>query len=100
MCLYFYNKFPNKRTKLKIMSNTKKEIMAQKVKEYESALFKYVYKISENRTIFFYDMLSDFSISIWLTILSDIWQYIHLFFYIYNENVSNYLFFISSNFIN
>ena len=76
------------------MSNIKREKMGQKIKEYESALFKKLYKINENANIFFYDMISDFSVSIWFPFLSDLIQYIHIFFYPFNENVRNIINFI------
>ena len=72
------------------MSSMKKEIMAQKIKEYESTLYKYFFEINEKANSFFYDMLNDFSVSIWFTILSDLIQYIHIFFYPFKENVSYY----------
>ena len=75
------------------MSNVKREIMAQRIKEYESALFKNLYKISENANTFYYDLLNDFSVSIWFPILSDLLQYIHIFFYLFKENVSLFLFY-------
>ena len=75
------------------MSNVKREIMNQKIKEYESALFKHLYRINENANTFFYDILNDFSVSIWFPILSDLLQYIHIFFYIFKENVSLFLFY-------
>ena len=70
------------------MSSMKKEIMAQKIKEYESTLYKYFFEINEKANSFFYDMLNDFSVSIWFPILSDLIQYIHIFFYPFKENVS------------
>ena len=75
------------------MSNVKREIMNQKIKEYESSLFKHLYRISENANTFFYDILNDFSVSIWFPILSDLLQYIHIFFYLFKENVSLFLFY-------
>ena len=42
------------------MSSMKKEIMAQKIKEYESTLYKYFFEINEKANSFFYDMLNDF----------------------------------------
>ena len=72
------------------MSSIKKEIMAQKIKEYESTLYKYFFEINEKANSFFYDMLNDFSVSIWFPILSDLIQYIHIFFYPFKENVSYY----------
>jgi hypothetical protein len=75
------------------MSNVKREIMNQKIKEYESSLFKHLYRINENANTFFYDILNDFSVSIWFPILSDLLQYIHIFFYIFKENVSLFLFY-------
>ena len=75
------------------MSNVKREIMNQKIKEYESTLFKHLYRINENANTFFYDILNDFSVSIWFPILSDLLQYIHIFFYIFKENVSLFLFY-------
>jgi hypothetical protein len=70
------------------MSNVKREIMAQKIKEYESNIYKHLYKISENANTFFYDILNNFSVSIWFPLLSDLLQYIHIFFYPFKENVS------------
>ena len=75
------------------MSNVKREIMNQKIKEYESALFKHLYRINENANTFYYDILNDFSVSIWFPILSDLLQYIHIFFYLFKENVSLFLFY-------
>ena len=72
------------------MSSMKREIMDQKIKEYESTLYKNLFKLNENVNTFFYDMLEDFSVSIWFTILSDLIQYIHIFFYPFKENVSYY----------
>ena len=72
------------------MSSMKREIMAQKIKEYESTLYKNLFKLNENVNTFFYDMLEDFSVSIWFTILSDLIQYIHIFFYPFKKNVSYY----------
>ena len=76
------------------MSDVKKEIMAQKIKQYESAIFKYLFKVTENRNTFFYDMLNDFSVSIWFPILSCLIQYFHIFFFIFKENVRYSLLFI------
>ena len=73
------------------MSSMKKGIMAQKIKEYESTLYNNLLKVNENINTFFYDMLEDFSVSIWFPILSDLIQYIHIFFYPFKENVSYFL---------
>ena len=75
------------------MSNMKREIMAQKIKEYESNLYNILFKVSERANGFFYDMLKDFSTSIWFSILSDLIQYIHILIYLFNENVSYYFLF-------
>ena len=75
------------------MSNVKREIISQKIKEYESNIFKQLYKLNENVNTFFYDLLSDFSVSIWFPILSDLLQYIHIFFYPFKENVSIFFFY-------
>ena len=78
------------------MSSMKREIMAQKIKEYESALYKNLFKVNEKANAFFYDMLEDCSVSIWFPILSDLIQYIHIFFYPFKKKVSylNLLYFI------
>lgn len=73
------------------MSNTKKEIIKQEIKQIESSLMNHWFKISENRNTFFYDMLNDFSISICFPIISDLLQYLQLFFYIFKENVSYFI---------
>ena len=70
------------------MSNVKKEIMKQKIKKHESELIKYFYRIAENTNLFFYDMLNNFSISIWIPFLSDLLQYIHIFYFPFKENLS------------
>ena len=70
------------------MSNVKKEIMKQKIKQHESELVKYFYKITENGNTFFYDILNNFSLSIWIPFLSDLFQYIHILFYPFKENLS------------
>ena len=81
------------------MSNLKKEIMAQKINQYESAIYNHLFKIAENGNTFFYDMLSDFNISIWFPLLSDLIQYLHIYFYIFKENVRNPLLFIQYYFL-
>ena len=70
------------------MSNVKKEIMKQKIKKHESEFIKYFYRIAENTNLFFYDMLNNFSISIWIPFLSDLLQYIHIFYFPFKENLS------------
>ena len=70
------------------MSNVEKEIMKQKIKQQESKYMKYFFKMSENANIFFYDILCDFSVSIWIPFLSDLLQYIHIFYYPFKENLS------------
>ena len=74
------------------MSNVKREIMNQKIKQYESSILKYLNRISENGNNFFYDMLNDFSVSLWFPILSDVIQHIHILFCTFKENVSYFLF--------
>ena len=74
------------------MLNVKREIMDQTIKEYESVLYNHLFKVNENVNEFFYNMLKDFSTSIWFPILSDLIQYIHILFYLFNENVSYFLF--------
>lgn len=78
------------------MSSVKREIMNQKLKEYELIVLKDIYRISENANTFFYDMLNDFSSSIWFPILSDLLQYLHILFYPFKENVSYDLIYIFS----
>ena len=70
------------------MSNVKKEIMKQKIKKHESEFIKYFYRIAENTNLFFYDMLNNFSISIWIPFLSDLLQYFHIFYFPFKENLS------------
>ena len=70
------------------MSNVKKEIMKQRIKEHESNYIKFLYKITGNGNIFFYDMLNDFSVSIWIPCLSILIQYLHIFFFPFKEIVS------------
>ena len=70
------------------MSNIKREIMKQKIKEYESNLYKRMLKIIENFNTFYFDMLDEFSVSVWLPLLSDLIQYIHILYYPFKDNVS------------
>ena len=70
------------------MSNVKKEIMNQEIKQNESEFIKYFYRVAQNANLFFYDILNNFSISIWIPFLSDLLQYIHIFFYPFKENLS------------
>jgi hypothetical protein len=75
------------------MSNSKKEkIMHQKVSENESALIKFFSNIEKNYDIFVYEMLKDFSVTVWIPFLSDIIQYLHIFFFPFKENVSYYFY--------
>ena len=69
------------------MSNIKKEIMKQKIKDIESDLNKRLFKVADNINTFFYDMLNDFSVSVWFPLLSDIIQYLHILFYPFKDNV-------------
>jgi len=70
------------------MSNIKREIMKQKIKEYESNLYKSMLKIIENINTFYFDMLDEFSVSVWLPLLSDLIQYLHILYYPFKDNVS------------
>lgn len=70
------------------MSNIKREIMKQKIKEYESNLYKRMLKIIENINTFYFDMLDEFSVSVWLPLLSDLIQYLHILYYPFKDNVS------------
>ena len=70
------------------MSNAKKEIMKQEISQNISPLTKYLINIGLNLNVFYYDMLSDFSVSIWIPFLSDLIQYIHILYYPFKENVS------------
>jgi len=70
------------------MSNIKREIMKQKIKEYESNLYKRMLKIIENFNTFYFDMLDEFSVSVWLPLLSDLIQYLHILYYPFKDNVS------------
>ena len=70
------------------MSNVKKEIMNQEIKQHESEFIKYFYRVAQNANLFYYDMLNNFSVSIWIPFLSDLLQYIHIFFYPFKENLS------------
>ena len=70
------------------MSNIKREIMKQKIKEYESTLYKRMLKIIENFNTFYFDMLDEFSVSVWLPLLSDLIQYLHILYYPFKDNVS------------
>ena len=73
------------------MSNSKKEkIMHQKISENESSLIKFFSNIEKNYDIFVYEMLNDFSVNVWIPFLSDIIQYLHIFFFPFKENVSYY----------
>ena len=75
------------------MSNSKKEkIMHQKISENESALIKFFSNIEKNYDIFVYEMLNDFSVTVWIPFLSDIIQYLHIFFFPFKENVSYYFY--------
>jgi hypothetical protein len=75
------------------MSNSKKEkIMHQKISENESALIKFFSNIEKNYDIFVYEMLNDFSVNVWIPFLSDIIQYLHIFFFPFKENVSYYFY--------
>jgi hypothetical protein len=75
------------------MSNSKKEkIMHQKISENESALIKFFSNIEKNYDIFVYEMLKDFSVTVWIPFLSDIIQYLHIFFFPFKENVSYYFY--------
>ena len=70
------------------MSNAKKEIMKQEISQNISPLTKYLINIGLNLNVFYYDMLSDFSVSIWIPFLSDLIQNIHILYYPFKENVS------------
>ena len=70
------------------MSNIKREIMKQKIKEYDSNLYKHLLKITENINTFYFDMLDEFSVSVWLPLLSDLIQYLHILYYPFKDNVS------------
>ena len=70
------------------MSNTKNEIMRQEISHHISPLAEYLINIGINLNVFYYDMLSDFSVSIWIPFLSDLIQYIHILYYPFKENVS------------
>ena len=70
------------------MSNAKKEIMKQEISQNISPLTKYLINIGLNLNVFYYDMLSDFSVSIWFPFLSDLIQNIHILYYPFKENVS------------
>ena len=70
------------------MSNVKKEIMNQEIKQNETEFIKYFYRVAQNANLFFYDILNNFSISIWIPFLSNFLQYIHIFFYPFKENLS------------
>ena len=70
------------------MSNIKREIMKQKIKEYESNLYKRMLKIIENINTFYFDILDEFSVSVWLPLLSDLIQYLHILYYPFKDNVS------------
>ena len=80
------------------MSNVKKEIMKQKIKQSESKYMKCFFRIAENTNLFFYDMLCGFSVSIWIPFLSDLLQYIHIFYYPFKENLS--IIFKQNKFVN
>ena len=70
------------------MSNIKREIMKQKIKEYDSNLYKHLLKITENINTFYFDMLDEFSVSVWLPLLSDLIKYLHILYYPFKDNVS------------
>ena len=70
------------------MSNAKKEIMKQEISQNILPLTKYLINIGLNLNVFYYDMLSDFSVSIWFPFLSDLIQNIHILYYPFKENVS------------
>ena len=70
------------------MSKTKNEIMRQEISHHTSPLAEYLINIGLNLNVFYYDMLSDFSVSIWIPFLSDLIQYIHILYYPFKENVS------------
>ena len=72
------------------MSNLKSEIINQRIEQYESAFSKFFFQKAYNLNTFFYDMLNDYSISPWIPILSCLFQYIHIFFFIFKENVSHF----------
>ena len=70
------------------MSKTKNEIMRQEISHHTSPLAEYLINVGINLNVFYYDMLSDFSVSIWIPFLSDLIQYIHILYYPFKENVS------------
>ena len=70
------------------MSKTKNEIMRQEISHHISPLAEYFINIGINLNVFYYDMLSDFSVSIWIPFLSDLIQNIHILYYPFKENVS------------
>ena len=74
------------------MSKTKNEIMKQEISNHISSFGNYLIDIGTNMNIFYYDMLNNFSVSIWIPVLSDIMQHLHILYYPFKENVSFYLF--------
>ena len=73
------------------MSKTKNEIMKQEIAHHISSFGNYLINIGTNINIFYYDMLDNFSVSIWIPVLSDIMQHLHILYYPFKENVSFYL---------
>ena len=73
------------------MSYVKKEIMRQEIAHHISALTNFLITMRTNINTFFYDILDNFSVSIWITFFSDLIQYIHILYYPFSENVSFYL---------
>ena len=74
------------------MSKTKNEIMKQEIAHHISSFGNYLIDIGTNMNNFYYDMLNNFSVSIWIPVLSDIMQHLHILYYPFKENVSIYLF--------
>ena len=74
------------------MSKTKNEIMKQEISNHISSFGNYLINIGTNMNIFYYDMLDNYSVSIWIPVLSDIMQHLHILYYPFKENVSFYLF--------
>ena len=62
------------------MSYVKKEIMRQEIAHHISALTKFLITMGTNINTFFYDILDNFSVSIWMTFFSDLIQYIHILY--------------------
>ena len=73
------------------MSKTKNEIMKQEIAHHISSFGNYLIDIGTNMNNFYYDMLNNFSVSIWIPVLSDIMQHLHILYYPFKENVSFYL---------